>query len=163
MDPKIGWYQPEQFGPAKDLWLHIWEAEIAEKRLDILTLKNDNSPNTMGNKVQQDYISLDPVTSRVGDDRLASRVQHNTCNNYYNPSRRKGDNRASTYGMNYNYDALVGEYGGCPWRQPNKHYSKGVLGYVKYPRTVIPLSHRYSPSHQYHNRFNDIPYVGFAS
>ncbi|XP_012266386.1 terminal nucleotidyltransferase 4B-like [Athalia rosae] len=128
MDPNIGWYQPEQFGPAKDLWLHIWEAEIAEKGLDTLTLKNDNSSNTMGNKVQQDYISLDSVSSRVGEDRLATRVQHNTCNNYYNPSRRKGDNRASTYGMNYNHNALIGEYGGCPWRQLNKHYSKGVLG-----------------------------------
>lgn len=30
--------------------------------------------------------------------------------------------------MNYNYDALVGEYGGCPWRVPDKHYSKGVIG-----------------------------------
>lgn len=120
MDPTIGWYQPEQFGPAKDLWLHIWEAE---KGLDILTLKNDSSSNVMGMKLQQDFISLDSLNSRTGD-----RMQHNTCSNYYNPSRRKGDNRASTYGMNYNYDALVGEYGGCPWRVPNKHYSKGVIG-----------------------------------
>lgn len=120
MDPTIGWYQPEQFGPAKDLWLHIWEAE---KGLDILTLKNDSSSNVMGVKLQQDFISLDSVNSRTGD-----RMQLNTCNSYYNPSRRKGDNRASTYGMNYNYDALVGEYGGCPWRVPNKHYSKGVIG-----------------------------------
>ncbi|XP_046740041.1 non-canonical poly(A) RNA polymerase protein Trf4-1-like isoform X2 [Diprion similis] len=128
MDPNIGWFQPEQFGPAKVLWSQLWEAEIAEKRLDILTLKTDNSSNAMGNKVQQDYISLDSVSSRVGEDRLAPRVQLSTCNIYYNPSRRKGDNRASTYGMNYNSDALIGEYGGCPWRQPNKHYSKGVLG-----------------------------------
>ncbi|XP_043583689.1 non-canonical poly(A) RNA polymerase protein Trf4-1-like isoform X2 [Bombus pyrosoma] len=120
MDPTIGWYQPEQFGPAKDLWLHIWEAE---KGLDILTLKNDSSSNVMGMKLQQDFMSLDSLNSRTGD-----RMQHNTCSNYYNPSRRKGDNRASTYGMNYNYDALVGEYGGCPWRVPNKHYSKGVIG-----------------------------------
>lgn len=120
MDPTIGWYQPEQFGPAKDLWLHIWEAE---KGLDILTLKNDSSSNVMGMKLQQDFMSLDSLNSRTGD-----RMQHNTYSNYYNPSRRKGDNRASTYGMNYNYDALVGEYGGCPWRVPNKHYSKGVIG-----------------------------------
>ncbi|XP_015588821.1 non-canonical poly(A) RNA polymerase PAPD5 isoform X2 [Cephus cinctus] len=125
MDPTIGWYQPEQFGPAKDLWLHIWEAE---KGLDILTLKNDSSSSTMGNKVQQDYISLDSVNNRIGEERSATRGQHNTCNSYYNPSRRKSDNRASTYGMNYNYNALVGEYGGCPWRPPNKVYSKGVVG-----------------------------------
>jgi hypothetical protein len=40
MDPKIGCYQPEQFGPAKDLWLHIWETG---KDLDNLSLKHDNS------------------------------------------------------------------------------------------------------------------------
>lgn len=183
MDPNIGWYQPEQFGPAKDLWLNIWESEIAEKRLDILTLKNNDnhslSNNIMGNKgiqqqQQQDYISLDSglqssssssirISGVVGvnlDERInnpgggggggggglittttnttintattttINRTHniHNTSNSYYNPSRRKSDNRASTYGMNYNYDILVGEYGGCPWRQPNKHYSKAVFG-----------------------------------
>lgn len=126
MDPTIGWYQPEQFGPARDLWLRIWEAE---KGLDILTLKSDTSSNMMCNRVQQqDFISLDSVNNRVGDERSANRAQHVTSNNYYNPSRRKSDNRASTYGMNYNYNALVGEYGGCPWRLPNRQYSKGVVG-----------------------------------
>lgn len=43
MDPKIGWYQPEQFGPAKDLWLHIWETE---KDLDNLNLKQDGGTAT---------------------------------------------------------------------------------------------------------------------
>jgi non-canonical poly(A) RNA polymerase PAPD5/7 len=214
MDPTIGWYQPEQFGPAKDLWLHIWEAE---KGLDVLTLRNDAS-NAMGVRLQQDFLALDTsptvaataagttpssnitgggtvittttttMTNSTGiiagtgigtnfggannnngngsnsnsnnnsnnnnngggnanngnNGRAATavhgnaagnnngehRVPHNACNSYYNPSRRKSDNRASTYGMNYNYDALVGEYGGCPWRVPNKHYSKGVIGLV---------------------------------
>jgi len=163
MDPTIGWYQPEQFGPAKELWLHIWEAE---KGLDVLTLRNDaTASNAMGVRLQQDFLALDtspavivtttsnvPLsntavttagTTGVGNNGRAAtavhsnaagnsngehRVPHNACNNYYNPSRRKSDNRASTYGMNYNYEALVGEYGGTPWRVPNKHYSKGVVG-----------------------------------
>ncbi|XP_011701557.1 PREDICTED: non-canonical poly(A) RNA polymerase PAPD5-like [Wasmannia auropunctata] len=185
MDPSIGWYQPEQYGPAKDLWLHIWEAE---KGLDVLTLRNDaNTSNAMGVRLQQDFLALDTspaaaTTTAAGttapssntiaavnnagagfgagnngnsnggsgssngsNGRAASavhgnaagnngnngnehRVPHNACNYYYNPSRRKGENRASTYGMNYNYDALVGEYGGCPWRMPNKHYSMGTIG-----------------------------------
>ncbi|XP_033222113.1 non-canonical poly(A) RNA polymerase protein Trf4-1-like [Belonocnema kinseyi] len=128
MDPSIGWYQPEQFGPAKDLWLHIWEAE---KGLEILTSKYDVSSvsSLMGNKILQDNALTDSC-SRTSEDRVfaVNRLQHNSCNNYYNPSRRKNDNRASTYGMNYNYNALVGAYGGCPWRIPNKHYSKGVIG-----------------------------------
>ncbi|EZA49943.1 non-canonical poly(A) RNA polymerase PAPD5 isoform X2 [Ooceraea biroi] len=209
MDPTIGWYQPEQFGPAKDLWLHIWEAE---KGLDVLTLRNDAiASNAMGVRLQQDFLALDtsPAAAATAAGTAASsnviagggtvtttattttasstgvigagtgigtgfggasnnngngssnnnnngsgnanngnngraatavhgnaagnnngehRVPHNACNSYYNPSRRKSDNRASTYGMNYNYDALVGEYGGCPWRVSSKHYSKGVIG-----------------------------------
>ncbi|XP_034947287.1 terminal nucleotidyltransferase 4B-like isoform X2 [Chelonus insularis] len=143
MDPTIGWYQPEQYGPAKDLWLQIWEAE---KGRDILTFKNENNisgggggtggsggPTTaMANsKGGQDYIALDnTINNRVPDDRniLNQRTPHNTCNSYYNPSRRKSDNRARTYGMNYNQDTLIGEYGGCPWRVPNRQYSKGVIG-----------------------------------
>lgn len=126
MDPTIGWCQPEQFGPAKDLWLRIWETE---KGLDSLTLKNDSTSNAMGVKLQQDYITLES-SSACNRNMDQQRVQHNTSNNYYNPSRRKSENRASTYGMNYNYNALIGEYGGCPWRNTNRHYSKGVIGYV---------------------------------
>ncbi|KAL0129801.1 hypothetical protein PUN28_001806 [Cardiocondyla obscurior] len=174
MDPTIGWYQPEQYGPAKDLWLHIWEAE---KGIDVLTVAgNDANPmgsNAMGMRLQQDFLALDtsPATTAPGTTPSSNvtnanagtgagtgfsannssntngsnarstsavhgnavgngehRVPHNACNNYYNPSRRKSDNRASTYDMNYNYNALVGAYGGCPWRVPNKHYSKGVIG-----------------------------------
>lgn len=133
MDPTIGWYQPEQCGPAKDLWQYIWEAE---KGIDILNIKNDNSPvinglNTMTSKFNSDYIPIDSSNNRVSDDRnIITRHVHNTCNNYYNPSRRKSDNRASTQGMSFNHDALIGAYGGCPWRDNIKQYSKGVVGYV---------------------------------
>lgn len=153
MDPTIGWYQPEQFGPAKDLWLNIWETE---KSLDVLSLRNNDdtlSVNAMNTQLQQDLLALDPnvATSNatlsttnfgIGNDNCngntrailgngnnnVDRLPHNGCHNYYNPSRRKSDNRASTYDMNYNYHTLVGGYGGCPWRIPNKHYSKGVIG-----------------------------------
>lgn len=189
MDPTIGWYQPEQYGPAKDLWLHIWEAE---KGLDVLTLAGsdaNSAGNAMGVRLQQDFLALDtspaamatttttttaagstPSSNSVtatatagtgfgagnnnggnagnnsnngnngragsaavhgnaaGNGNGDHRVPHNACNNYYNPSRRKGENRASTYDMNYNYNIFVGAYGGCPWRVPNKHYSKGVIG-----------------------------------
>jgi non-canonical poly(A) RNA polymerase PAPD5/7 len=86
----------------------------------------------MNTKNSQDFMPLESPTlnNRPNNDERNTRVnvQHNTNNSYYNPSRRKNDNRASTYGMNYNYEALVGVFGGCPWRIPNKHYSKGVLG-----------------------------------
>lgn len=62
---------------------------------------------------------------RANNTRVPVQQQNNS---YYNPSRRKNDNRASTYSMNYHYEDLVGKYGGCPWRIPKKQYSKGVLG-----------------------------------
>ncbi|KMQ92972.1 pap-associated domain-containing protein 5, partial [Lasius niger] len=182
MDPTIGWYQPEQYGPAKKLWSNIWETEKGD---DAPGLRNDaNTANTaMGVRLQQDFLALDTSSAAGnvtpssntgsnagvigigsnatgfggnsnnnggsnngnvsnGNNARAGNVhgnlagngeQHrlphnNACNNYYNPSRRKSDNRASTYGMNYNHDTLIGEYGGCPWRLPNKHYSRGVVG-----------------------------------
>ncbi|XP_014209789.1 non-canonical poly(A) RNA polymerase PAPD5 isoform X2 [Copidosoma floridanum] len=147
MDPKIGWYQPEQFGPAKDLWLHIWETG---KELDNLSIKQQQqqqqqtshennstnthqSANTMNSKGSQDltpqFIPLEsPIQRQLGDEQNNIRVNQQHNNSYYNPSRRKNDNRARTYAMNYNYEALVGVFGGCPWRIPGKHYSKGVIG-----------------------------------
>ena len=82
----------------------------------------------MNSKNSQEFIPLD------SNDRLNKDInnKNNTNNSYYNPSRRKNDNRASTYGMNFNHDALIGEYGGCPWRIQNKRYSKGVFGRVSF-------------------------------
>ena len=46
MDPNIGWYQPEQLGPARDLWLQIWETG---RDFESLALKNNNSSNNIEN------------------------------------------------------------------------------------------------------------------
>ncbi|KAJ8668160.1 hypothetical protein QAD02_009823 [Eretmocerus hayati] len=185
MDPKIGWYQPEQLGPAKDLWLHIWETG---REFDSLSLKQPTDPananpagvttttttttaaassttlttsstttttttatttsNSLNNMPNaKDFLPLEreqpqllresgirpgdqqaPRALNANANHQQQQQQQNANNSYYNPSRRKNDNRASTYGMNYNYEALVGVFGGCPWRHPNKRYSKGVIG-----------------------------------
>lgn len=117
MDPIIGWFQPEQDGPARELWSRIWEE--ASKRMDNMNL------NQMIES--RDFI---PIDMREEEDKrvLVTRPQNN--NNFYNPTRRKqNDNRASTYGMNENMIHLIGRYGGCPWRDLRKEpYSKGVVG-----------------------------------
>ncbi|XP_069676096.1 terminal nucleotidyltransferase 4B-like isoform X2 [Periplaneta americana] len=118
MDPAIGWYQPEQEGPAKDLWTRIWEAQ---KGVDNMNLVDVNT--SIGTK-SHDYI---PVDSTTNSDEQHNRVTAN-CNNYFNRKRRKRENRASTYGMNHNQAALIGEHGGCPWKIPNKTYGRGVIG-----------------------------------
>ncbi|XP_063388029.1 non-canonical poly(A) RNA polymerase protein Trf4-1-like [Cydia fagiglandana] len=113
MDPAVAWYQPEQEGPAKRLWLRIWETQSEIDKMNLKNLENSN-PNV--NKAQ-DFIPINDVN---GESRN---------NNYFNPARRKvNDNRASTFNLNKNHDALIGEYGGCPWRIPNYKYKPGILG-----------------------------------
>ena len=104
MDPVIGWYQPEQEGPARQLW-----SRIAEARSVPMTDNNSNSK-------APDFIRIDSP-----DDRT---------NPTHHPPRKKIDNRASTYNLNHDHANLIGKYGGCPWRELRPKYDRGVIGYV---------------------------------
>ncbi|KAF2361044.1 PAP/25A-associated [Trinorchestia longiramus] len=42
--------------------------------------------------------------------------------------KRKRDNRASTFDLQRNARPLIGQFGGCPWINPNKKYDLGVVG-----------------------------------
>ncbi|PNF28797.1 hypothetical protein B7P43_G05693 [Cryptotermes secundus] len=117
MDPAIGWFQPEQEGPAKDLWIRIWEAQKGVDNMNV-------DINTRLGAKSHDYIPVDGTTN---SDDQHNRVTVN-CNNYFNCKRRKRENRASTFAMNHNQSALIGEHGGCPWKNPNRTYGRGVIG-----------------------------------
>ena len=122
MDPAIGWFQPEQEGPAKDLWMRIWETQ---KGVDNMNIVDVNSPLSTKS---HEYI---PPDSTTNSEDHSSRVGTN-CNNFFHRKRRKRENRASTYALNHNHAALLGDNGGCPWKNPNKSYSVGVIGYVEF-------------------------------
>lgn len=80
---------------------------------------NLNSDNN--NISTPDYI---PVSAA---DRTNNK--NNTMNNsYYNRTKRKRENRASTYGLNQNHKNLIGQFGGCPWRRADRTYDLGVVG-----------------------------------
>ncbi|KAK7869373.1 hypothetical protein R5R35_000681 [Gryllus longicercus] len=119
MDPTIGWFQPEQEGPAKELWTRIWEAQKGIGTMNLTDMTHGGVSAKTG-----DYIQFDSVTNC---DDQSNRVTPNA-NTYYNRTRRKRENRASTYGLNHNRASLVGDHGGCPWRHPNKIYGQGVIG-----------------------------------
>lgn len=115
MDPKIGWFQPEQFGPAKDFWTRIWDAHTGLDNLKIGVSEEKH------NNKSQELISVDNSTNT---DSLTKRGLSNFNNNSYITL-----NRASTYGMNKHHASLIGIHGGCPWRPANRTYSTtGVLG-----------------------------------
>jgi non-canonical poly(A) RNA polymerase PAPD5/7 len=140
MDPTIGWYQPEQEGPAKVLWSRIWDD--ASKRLNNLNLNSLME--------SRDFIPLDlrdDVVGHLGHHHHHQQQQQRSTNHYhqqqqhhnhhqnsnhlYNRTRRKAnDNRASTFGMNANQHELIGTYGGCPWKflREGGLYSKGIMG-----------------------------------
>ncbi|KPJ09863.1 hypothetical protein RR48_03467 [Papilio machaon] len=53
MDPAVAWYQPEQEGPAKRLWLRIWETQSDIDKMNLKNLENSN-PNV--NKAPDFYV-----------------------------------------------------------------------------------------------------------
>ncbi|KAG1682353.1 Non-canonical poly(A) RNA polymerase PAPD5 [Nymphon striatum] len=107
MDPRIGWYQPEQSGPAQVLWSHIWETLAS---LDNMQLDNQKD-------AYQNYQQNQPQNS------------NNASNAFYNRTKRKRDNRASTYGLNSTSNNLIAQYSGTPWRALRRAtYSPGVIG-----------------------------------
>lgn len=117
MDPAVAWFQEEQEGPAKRIWLGIWEtaSEI------------EAPPQTPSQAV--------PITNSNLDHK--ANIENTSQNNYnpeknFNPARRKAgstlDNKASTYNMNKYQSRLVGKNGGCPWRPHNFQYGRGIIG-----------------------------------
>lgn len=111
MDPAVAWFQEEQDGPAKRIWLNIWEQELE----NIAAQEQEKERAAETNKLK----------SSGPDTPLA------TLDKTFNIQRKKattGENRASTYNMNKNYARLCGKYGGTPWRPNNFVYSRGILG-----------------------------------
>ncbi|KAK9510875.1 hypothetical protein O3M35_005563 [Rhynocoris fuscipes] len=88
MDPKIGWFQPEQEGPSKELWKLIWHR----------------------------YRELKP------NDKLKEGEEMKRNHEKANPAQFWHTNWASTHDLNRNIETLIGQYGGTPWRPPNKQY-----------------------------------------
>lgn len=109
MDPAVAWFQEEQDGPAKRIWLNIWETELesiaaAQAQEAVNAGEKKENGNEKGSGVNLDKT--------------------------FNLQRKKqgSENRASTYNMNKNYNRLCGKFGGCPWRPRNFNYGRGIIG-----------------------------------
>uniref|UniRef100_U5ETV5 polynucleotide adenylyltransferase n=1 Tax=Corethrella appendiculata TaxID=1370023 RepID=U5ETV5_9DIPT len=150
MDPAVAWFQEEQEGPAKRIWLGIWEtmSEIDPNANNNGNTNLDNTgSNNNGGKLKDPTSSTSSSTTTIhqigGENNNINQSIQNptpipnennkiTNEKNYNPTRRKlgstVDNKASTYNMNKLHTKLVGMYGGCPWRPPNYRYYRGILG-----------------------------------
>ncbi|KAH7977406.1 hypothetical protein HPB49_001351 [Dermacentor silvarum] len=120
MDPSIGWYQPEHHGPALRLWNSIWETQ---QGLETMDLNNSNLR-------APDYIPINSAAGSVTEVKKSVNGQNELtggADKFYNPTKRKRENRASTYALNRNQH-LISQYGGTPWRTEVKHFRPGILG-----------------------------------
>lgn len=105
MDPSISWLQPEQEGPAKVLWLRIWQTQ---QELDSLNIKDVDS-------------DTDSFTNGFNNQTMNGKSDKSGSGQLYR--RRKVENRPTT-----KLQKVVGEYGGAPWRLDKSRYGRGVVG-----------------------------------
>lgn len=119
MDPSISWLQPEQEGPAKVLWLRVWQTQ---QEFDNMNLKESDCDAESANIVNSQQ-------SQTGANVMNGKSDKN---NMFVPRRRKVENRASTRGLNRHPEKVVGEFGGCPWLRlrENFNYGRGIIGSV---------------------------------
>lgn len=133
MDPNLGWYQPEQEGPALDLWSGLWKRakmnmHHIESQPDYIqlsngtsTTNNDPSPNTTDHEGEKPVPSTVNHGPSVANGPFPSHFYH-----IHNSKRALSDNPASTFNLNENPN-ICKKYDGTPWRVRN-HYSAGIIG-----------------------------------
>ncbi|KAI4467670.1 poly(a) rna polymerase [Holotrichia oblita] len=115
MDPSISWFQPEQEGPAKQLWLRLWQTQ---QDLDNMNLKEGDN----------DLESINNALNNPNQQNVGVLNGKNDKNNMFGPRSRKVENRASTRGFFRHPEKLIGVFGGTAWRKRDFLYSKGVIG-----------------------------------
>ncbi|XP_017772001.1 PREDICTED: non-canonical poly(A) RNA polymerase PAPD5-like [Nicrophorus vespilloides] len=112
MDPLISCFLPEQEGPAKDLWLRLWQTELEFENMNV---KDDNSELEAVNSVNKGQ-GQHYANGKIGK------------NNVFMPRRRKMEMNNPLASVRNKNSEMCKEYGGTPWRREGYHYGKGVIG-----------------------------------
>lgn len=121
MDPQIGWFQPEQCGPALSLWTEIWNSHQRLGNTEVNS-KHDNK--------NSDLLVGNGIAAFSSDDRkppIKKSDTNSSENSSFNNRVKRKDNKASTYGLIRNEELIKG--GLTPWRF-RKFYNPGLVGYV---------------------------------
>lgn len=120
MDPSINWFQPEQEGPAKDLWLRLWQTQVELDNIHVKDPIIENDLEALNNSInnQHNQHLNGTVGSVMGkSDRSGTSLFR----------RKKVENRASVRGIN-KYPDIIIQHGGCPWRRNDFLYSMDIQG-----------------------------------
>ncbi|XP_067905518.1 terminal nucleotidyltransferase 4B isoform X2 [Heterodontus francisci] len=152
MDPRVAWFQPEQLGPANILWMQIWETTQGLRNLffnnncaaatataaaaasvgseSMLRERGSQGGGDLGR--QRDFLPLESSTNNSsfpagpGEGGCRKSYPDNSNRNSGLGNKRKRDNKASTFGLNYSLLSGSGHYNGTPWKSRN--YREGVVG-----------------------------------
>lgn len=152
MDPRIAWFQPEQLGPSNSLWMQIWETTQGLRNLYFNhnspaspahsgSSSSSNSSSSSEASMYRDSAQASTALPEQGDflplesnnNKLAHSLPGGWRKEYdhSNRNKRKRDNKASTFGLNYSLlHGSLGPAGGAynmtPWKSRN--YSDEVAG-----------------------------------
>lgn len=131
MHPSIGWYQPEQQGPALDLWNSIWKrAKMSfESQPDFIQINTGGGGGGAGdhNHENGDH-EKETTPTTTPANHLNSIFPNGTFPPHFANSHKRNlsENPASTYNFNDN-PSICSKYNGTPWRIRD-HYSPGIIG-----------------------------------
>ncbi|KAH1000773.1 hypothetical protein HUJ04_013066 [Dendroctonus ponderosae] len=139
MDSFFSWLMPEQEGPAKVLWLGVWQNQNFIEEMNVRDVDNDTDGMTNGFNQQI-------MNGKVDKSANFSRMR-----------RTQVDNRPSQRPLHRN---VITDSGGCPWRQLKFHYDAAALGLHQ---EIEHFYHYMSPTEAEHkvraevvNRIEDI-------
>ena len=99
---------------------------------DFLPLSSGNDDkvtSTISIKPQTDNNQTE-TASNNNSSVIANGTHNSSPFSLSNRFKRKRENRASTFALQHNAKPLIGEFGGCPWRNQRDKYDLGVVGYV---------------------------------
>jgi len=147
MDPKMAWYQPEQEGPAAEVWKRVWAAEFAPSPSSV-----NNRGGSRGSRAVHALAAHGPSPPKPGpapggDSGLGqvpdfpgfgimgsvnyyppAYVLHCNQINQRNDEALRKENPARTFGLGVNPNVKQSHNNGCPWIAPLKTYSTGLIG-----------------------------------
>ncbi|KAM9253549.1 terminal nucleotidyltransferase 4A isoform 2-T2 [Dugong dugon] len=149
MDPRVAWIQPEQKGPANALWMQIWETAQGGGRggcAPLLCLDSParaagagrGAPGAPRGPAAPRRAHQAPPAPPADGPATSGPAPPGSPPHHFHPGRRKRDNKASTYGLNYllsgSRAAAPGEAGpgtpaprpGTPWK--SRAYGPGIQG-----------------------------------
>ncbi|CAG5119318.1 unnamed protein product [Candidula unifasciata] len=144
MDPRIAWYPPEHLGFAHELWTRIWEAQV-DNTQDNMERPTSTTTTAMSDQRPQEYIPLDGQATDAETLRSKQLLLQ---------KRKRSENRACTYGLNFSSNTDILKNGGLtPWRCPSKAYGRGIVGLHQ---EIIDFYEYMSPQAQEANMRHDV-------